>query len=76
MTLAGLTGQAPLSRPGTGAMLEVNDLRIRFPTREQPAGTYPQPDQATEAALGPTTKIAHKIGTHKIGSHSAPKSGT
>ena len=32
MTLADMTGQAPLSRPSTGAMLEVNDLRVHFPT--------------------------------------------
>jgi peptide/nickel transport system ATP-binding protein len=32
MTLADMTGQAPLSRPSSGAMLEVNDLRIHFPT--------------------------------------------
>ena len=32
MTLADMTGQAPLSRPTTGAMLEVRDLRIHFPT--------------------------------------------
>ena len=32
MTLADMTGQAPLNRPTSGAMLEVRDLRIHFPT--------------------------------------------